>query len=84
MRARRRRQPERLRAGRLHDGLGEIDGRPVAIGGDDFMVDIVWNGFSRSRDMARLAGSYELNVAPLNRYPALPLSIGTAYIPTVR
>ena len=31
---------------------------------DTVMVDIPWNGFARSRDIAMAAESYELNVAP--------------------
>ncbi len=38
---------------------------------DTVMVDIPWNGFARSRDIAMAAESYELNVAPHNYYSHL-------------
>ena len=38
---------------------------------DNVMIDVPWNGFSRSRDVAMLAESYELNVAPHNYYSHL-------------
>lgn len=38
---------------------------------DIVMIDIPWQGFARSRDVALLAESYELNVAPHNYYSHL-------------
>ena len=38
---------------------------------DNVMVDVPWNGFARSRDVAMAAESYELNVAPHNYYSHL-------------
>ncbi|MCY3922125.1 MAG: mandelate racemase/muconate lactonizing enzyme family protein [Chloroflexi bacterium] len=38
---------------------------------DNVMIDVCWQGFSRSRDVALLAESYELNVAPHNYYSHL-------------
>ena len=38
---------------------------------DNVMIDVCWQGFARSRDVALLAESYELNVAPHNYYSHL-------------
>jgi len=38
---------------------------------DNVMIDVPWNGFARSRDIAMAAESYELNVAPHNYYSHL-------------
>lgn len=38
---------------------------------DTVMIDVPWNGFARSRDVALAAESYELNVAPHNYYSHL-------------
>ena len=38
---------------------------------DNVMIDVPWQGFARSRDVALLAESYELNVAPHNYYSHL-------------
>ncbi len=38
---------------------------------DTVMIDVPWNGFARSRDVAMAAESYELNVAPHNYYSHL-------------
>ena len=38
---------------------------------DIVMIDIPWQGFTRSRDVGLLAESYELNVAPHNYYSHL-------------
>jgi galactonate dehydratase len=38
---------------------------------DNVMIDVPWNGFARSRDIAMLAESYELNIAPHNYYSHL-------------
>ena len=38
---------------------------------DIVMIDIPWQGFARSRDVAMLAESHELNVAPHNYYSHL-------------
>lgn len=38
---------------------------------DNVMIDVPWNGFARSRDVAMLAESYELNIAPHNYYSHL-------------
>ncbi len=38
---------------------------------DTVMVDIPWNGFARSHDIAMAVESYELNVAPHNYYSHL-------------
>lgn len=54
---------------------------------DNVMIDIPWNGFSRSRDVAMLAESYELNVAPHNYYSHLSTHIALhlcATVPNVR
>jgi L-alanine-DL-glutamate epimerase-like enolase superfamily enzyme len=54
---------------------------------DNVMVDIAWNGFSRSRDVALLAESYELNVAPHNYYSHMSTHIALhlcATVPNVR
>ena len=54
---------------------------------DNVMVDIAWNGFSRSRDVALLAESYELNVAPHNYYSHMATHIALhlcATVPNVR
>ncbi len=54
---------------------------------DVVMIDIPWQGFSRSRDVAMLAESYELNIAPHNYYSNLATHIGLnlcASVPNVR
>lgn len=54
---------------------------------DVVMIDIPWNGFARSRDVALLAESYELNVAPHNYYSHMATAIGlnlVATLPNVR
>ena len=54
---------------------------------DVVMVDVPWNGFARSRDVALLAESYELNIAPHNYYSHLSTMIGLnlcACVPNVR
>ena len=54
---------------------------------DNVMIDIPWNGFARSRDVAMLAESHELNVAPHNYYSHLATSIALhlcATVPNVR
>ncbi|MDP6605763.1 MAG: mandelate racemase/muconate lactonizing enzyme family protein [Dehalococcoidia bacterium] len=54
---------------------------------DNVMVDIPWNGFSRSRDVALLAESYELNIAPHNYYSHMSTHIALhlcATVPNVR
>lgn len=54
---------------------------------DVVMVDIPWNGFARSRDVALLAESYELNIAPHNYYSHLATCMGlnlAATLPNVR
>lgn len=54
---------------------------------DNVMIDIAWNGFSRSRDVAMLAESYELNVAPHNYYSHMSTHIALhlcAIVPNVR
>ena len=38
---------------------------------DNVMIDVPWNGFARSRDIAMLAESYELNIATHNYYSHL-------------
>jgi L-alanine-DL-glutamate epimerase-like enolase superfamily enzyme len=38
---------------------------------DVVMIDVPWNGFARSRSVAELAESYELNIAPHNYYSHL-------------
>ncbi len=38
---------------------------------DNVMIDVPWQGFARSRDVALLAESYELNCAPHNYYSHL-------------
>ena len=38
---------------------------------DVVMIDVPWNGFARSRGVAELAESYELNIAPHNYYSHL-------------
>ena len=53
---------------------------------DNVMVDIPWQGFARSRDVAMLAESYELNIAPHNYYSHLSTHIALnlcACIPNV-
>ncbi|GIT59354.1 MAG: hypothetical protein Ct9H300mP19_13020 [Dehalococcoidia bacterium] len=42
---------------------------------DNVMIDVPWNGFARSRDIAMLAESYELNIAPHNYYSHLSTCI---------
>ena len=54
---------------------------------DNVMVDIPWNGYARSRDVAMLAESYELNIAPRNYYSHLSSHIALhlcAVVPNVR
>ncbi len=54
---------------------------------DVVMIDIPWNGFVRSRDVALLAESYELNIAPHNYYSHLATMIALnlcAISPNVR
>ncbi len=54
---------------------------------DNVMIDIPWNGFARSRDVAMLAESYELNIAPHNYYSHLSSHIALhlcAIVPNVR
>ena len=54
---------------------------------DNVMIDVAWNGFSRSRDVALLAESYELNVAPHNYYSHMSTHIALhlcAIVPNVR
>jgi L-alanine-DL-glutamate epimerase-like enolase superfamily enzyme len=68
---------------------GIRDYRPYFEAGsmDNAMIDIPWNGFARSRDVAMLAESYELNVAPHNYYSHLSTHIALhlcACIPNVR
>ena len=50
---------------------------------DNVMIDIPWNGFARSRDVAMLAESYELNVAPHNYYSHLSTHIALHLCATV-
>ena len=38
---------------------------------DNVMIDVPWNGFARSRDVALAAETHELNVAPHNYYSHL-------------
>lgn len=38
---------------------------------DNVMIDVPWNGFARSRDIALAAETHELNVAPHNYYSHL-------------
>ena len=38
---------------------------------DTAMIDVPWNGFARSRDIALAAESYEINIAPHNYYSHL-------------
>ena len=38
---------------------------------DTVMIDVPWNGFARSRDVAMAAERYELNIAPHNYYSHL-------------
>ena len=38
---------------------------------DNVMIDVPWQGFARSRDVAMAAESYELNCAPHNYYSHL-------------
>jgi galactonate dehydratase len=54
---------------------------------DTVKIDIPWNGFSRSRDVAMAAESYELNIAPHNYYSHLSTVISLnlcATLPNVR
>ncbi len=54
---------------------------------DTVKVDIPWNGFSRSRDVALAAESHELNIAPHNYYSHLSTMISLnlcATLPNVR
>ncbi len=54
---------------------------------DTVKIDIPWNGFSRSRDVAMAAESYELNIAPHNYYSHLSTMISLnlcATLPNVR
>ena len=54
---------------------------------DNVMIDVPWNGFARSRDVAMLAESHELNVAPHNYYSHLSTMISLnlcATLPNVR
>ena len=54
---------------------------------DTVMIDVPWNGFARSRDVAMAAESYELNVAPHNYYSHLASMHGLhlcATVPNVR
>ncbi len=54
---------------------------------DVVMVDIPWNGFARSKDVALLAESYELNIAPHNYYSHLATAMALnlcAVCPNVR
>ncbi len=50
---------------------------------DNVMIDIPWNGFARSRDVALLAESHELNVAPHNYYSHLATHIALHFCATV-
>ncbi|MGI9613018.1 MAG: mandelate racemase/muconate lactonizing enzyme family protein [Acidimicrobiales bacterium] len=50
---------------------------------DNVMIDIPWNGFARSRDVAMLAESHELNVAPHNYYSHLSTHIALHFCATV-
>jgi L-alanine-DL-glutamate epimerase-like enolase superfamily enzyme len=68
---------------------GIRDYRPYFEAGsmDNVMIDVPWNGFARSRDIAMLAESYELNVAPHNYYSHLSTHIALhlcATVPNVR
>src|SRR5207245_9472006 len=54
---------------------------------DVVMIDVPWNGFARSRAVAELAESYELNIAPHNYYSHLSTLHSahlTACVPNVR
>ena len=54
---------------------------------DTVKIDVPWNGFSRSRDVALAAESYELNIAPHNYYSHLSTMISLnlcATLPNVR
>ncbi len=54
---------------------------------DVVKIDVPWNGFARSRDVALLAESYELNIAPHNYYSHLATMISLnlcAVCPNVR
>lgn len=54
---------------------------------DTIMVDVVWNGFSRSRDIAMVAESFEVNIAPHNYYSPLATNMALnlcAVVPNVR
>ena len=54
---------------------------------DVAMIDIPWNGFARSRDIALVAESYEINVAPHNYYSHLSTHIALhlcACVPNIR
>ena len=54
---------------------------------DVAMIDIPWNGFARSRDVALAAESFEMNIAPHNYYSHLATAIGLnlcATLPNVK
>ena len=54
---------------------------------DVAMIDIPWQGFARSRDVAMLAESHEINIAPHNYYSHLATMHGLnlcATVPNVR
>ena len=54
---------------------------------DTVMIDVPWNGFSRSRDIAMAAESHELNIAPHNYYSHLSTMISLnlcATLPNVK
>jgi L-alanine-DL-glutamate epimerase-like enolase superfamily enzyme len=54
---------------------------------DTVKIDVPWNGFARSRDVAMAAESYELNIAPHNYYSHLSTMISLhlcATLPNVR
>ena len=50
---------------------------------DVVMIDVPWNGFAQSRNVAMLAESHELNVAPHNYYSHMSTFISLALCATV-
>ena len=50
---------------------------------DVVMIDVPWNGFAQSRNIAMLAESHELNVAPHNYYSHMSTFISLALCATV-
>ncbi|NQU97744.1 MAG: mandelate racemase/muconate lactonizing enzyme family protein [Chloroflexi bacterium] len=50
---------------------------------DVVMIDVPWNGFAQSRNIAMLAESHEMNVAPHNYYSHMSTFISLALCATV-